>query len=185
MKLEENKSVLVNDATDIRFEEVVAPHMGMMHAVAQNILQCHELAHDAVQETLIRAWSYGTLPREPRGVLLFLVRQSSLHALRCARRRRDHESLAYDHAAGEPCCALDPANEINAREELSLVLEAMVRMNREHKESLDLVGRNGLTYQEAASRLGTPVGTIRSRTSRARAELRRLTSYVHIAPTTC
>ncbi len=48
------------------------------------------------------------------------------------------------------------------------------RLTREHREVLELVAWRGLSYDEAASRLRLPIGTVRSRTSRARAALTRI-----------
>jgi RNA polymerase sigma-70 factor (ECF subfamily) len=44
----------------------------------------------------------------------------------------------------------------------------------EQRKALVLVGADGLTYGEAAAMCGCPVGSIKSRVSRARSELRRL-----------
>ncbi|GAB5468487.1 MAG: RNA polymerase sigma factor [Rhodospirillales bacterium] len=48
---------------------------------------------------------------------------------------------------------------------------ALTKMNRLDRDVLILVGGEGLTYREAAEELGTAVGTIRSRLSRARVRL--------------
>lgn len=49
---------------------------------------------------------------------------------------------------------------------------AFWRLRADLQEVLVLVGANGLNYREAAETLGCPIGTVRSRLSRARAELR-------------
>jgi RNA polymerase sigma-70 factor (ECF subfamily) len=94
--------------------------------------------------------------------------------MRCARRRLDHEVLARQDAPATSCCSNDPAEQISGKDELRVALSAMARLTKEHRESLRLVAHHGLTYDQAAARLGIPVGTVRSRTSRARAELKRL-----------
>ena len=48
------------------------------------------------------------------------------------------------------------------------------RLTSEHREILELVAWRGLSYNEAAERLRLPIGTVRSRTSRARAALNRM-----------
>ncbi len=55
--------------------------------------------------------------------------------------------------------------------------EAMARLSAEHKEVLVLVCVKGIKYQDAADMLRIPVGTVRSRLSRARAELSSLMGY--------
>lgn len=159
------------------FEEAVSKHVPALHRAARRILPSEDLAWDAVQEALLRTWSYPDLPEDPLPLLLSLVRRSCLHILRCSRRRSDHESLAA-HDRGGRCCpmdpegaAADPAASAAERDEVRHVAAAAARLTWEHREVLELVAWRGYTYREAAERLQVPVGTIRSRTSRARAAL--------------
>jgi RNA polymerase sigma-70 factor (ECF subfamily) len=52
------------------------------------------------------------------------------------------------------------------------VRDAYLNLSEEHREVLLLVAIEGLQYEEAAAILNVPVGTIRSRLSRARQTLR-------------
>ncbi|MEM6672599.1 MAG: RNA polymerase sigma factor [Planctomycetota bacterium] len=153
-----------------RFDLLVAPHVDALHARARNILGSDDLAWDAVQETLLRAWTWDTLPSEPRAVLLDLVRRSSLHILRCTRRRDGHEARA---AGDRPhCCSDDPLNAVADGETRDRIQRAIASLTEEYRSVVELVGVEGETYRRAAERLGIPVGTVRSRASRARERLR-------------
>ncbi|PZO87397.1 MAG: RNA polymerase subunit sigma-24 [Micavibrio aeruginosavorus] len=55
--------------------------------------------------------------------------------------------------------------------EVKAMAEAMNHMSAEHKEILVLVCVKGMQYQEVAEALNIPVGTVRSRLSRARNQL--------------
>ena len=55
-----------------------------------------------------------------------------------------------------------------------VALELVGRLRREEQDVLWLCGWSGLSYEEAALALDVPVGTVRSRLSRARARLREL-----------
>jgi RNA polymerase sigma-70 factor (ECF subfamily) len=55
--------------------------------------------------------------------------------------------------------------------ELTEVREAMRTLSREHREILVMVCVKGMRYQEVAANLDLPVGTVRSRLSRARERL--------------
>lgn len=57
------------------------------------------------------------------------------------------------------------------KSELKAVGRAMEKLSAEHKEILVLVCVKGMQYQEVADMLAIPVGTVRSRLSRARAQL--------------
>jgi RNA polymerase sigma-70 factor (ECF subfamily) len=50
---------------------------------------------------------------------------------------------------------------------------ALARLSAEHRDTLLLVAWGDLSYDEVAAALGVPVGTVRSRLSRARSKLRR------------
>ncbi|MFD4612175.1 RNA polymerase sigma factor [Streptomyces sp. NPDC058451] len=58
---------------------------------------------------------------------------------------------------------------------LAAVRQALGGLRRQEREALALCVWSGLNYAEAAEALGVPVGTVRSRLSRARTRLRRLT----------
>jgi len=51
--------------------------------------------------------------------------------------------------------------------------EALAALKAAYRDALLLVAWGGLTYEETAAALGIPIGTVRSRISRARADLRR------------
>jgi len=51
---------------------------------------------------------------------------------------------------------------------------ALARLSKELRDTLLLVVWGGLSYEEAATALAVPVGTVRSRISRARSKLRRI-----------
>jgi RNA polymerase sigma factor (sigma-70 family) len=69
----------------------------------------------------------------------------------------------------------DPADEVAGRladeQQMRRVLACAGRLPRPDQEVLALCAWSGLTYQEAAGVLDIPVGTVRSRLSRARARL--------------
>jgi RNA polymerase sigma-70 factor (ECF subfamily) len=54
---------------------------------------------------------------------------------------------------------------------------AFAKLNDEQREALILVGASGFSYEEAAEMCGVAIGTIKSRTNRARA---RLTELLHL-----
>lgn len=58
--------------------------------------------------------------------------------------------------------------------ELSKVSDAMQKLSGDHREILVLVCVQGMQYQEVADMLDIPVGTVRSRLSRARENLEAL-----------
>jgi RNA polymerase sigma-70 factor (ECF subfamily) len=61
--------------------------------------------------------------------------------------------------------------------DLALVRTAMHRLSKEHREMLVLVCIKGMRYEEVSEYLQIPVGTVRSRLSRARAALQQLMDH--------
>ena len=57
---------------------------------------------------------------------------------------------------------------VEARERKRLIKEALGEMPAEFRAALTLVDLQGLSYQDAAEALGLPLGTVKSRLSRAR-----------------
>ncbi len=90
-------------------------------------------------------------------------------------------NLWYDRLRAEAVRATDPLPEddpvladppgAEGHTELQQTLAAMVALLPEQRAALLLVSVEGLSYREAAGILGVPVGTVRSRVSRARAAL--------------
>lgn len=71
----------------------------------------------------------------------------------------------------------DPADLHERDEWMNQALSAFERLPNEMRITFNEVINNGKTYEEVANLLGVPVGTVRSRISRARDILRKSVSY--------
>jgi len=87
---------------------------------------------------------------------------------RAALERLPRESVA--DFAGDVDERLDDERQMRA------ALRALRKLSRDDQDVLGLCVWEELTYEQAALALGVPIGTVRSRLSRARARLRELTS---------
>lgn len=151
-----------------RFELLVRPHLPASHQLARRILKCPDRAADAVQEALLALWSLAEEPPVPRAWLLRAVRHRALHFRRSAQRaaRRERRAAISEAHAEDPLrCAL-------CREHLEAIEAACLDLPPEVRELLALRSEAELDYAALAQRVGLPVGTVRSRLSRARAALR-------------
>ncbi len=77
----------------------------------------------------------------------------------------DYKSLLKDPAQG----ALENLEQDETRRQ---VREAVAGLDNDHRQVIELVDIEGLSYDEAGKILGTPVNTVRSRLSRARNALK-------------
>jgi RNA polymerase sigma-70 factor (ECF subfamily) len=140
-----------------------------------------DTADDLVQECLLRAvsridsWEPDT---NLRAWLLTILRNAFLTELRRARRTpvQSEPDEARLTAAEERACATNHS-EPEFAIYLATVQRAFDRLGEEHREILLLVAVEDLTYGEAAAVLDIPIGTVRSRLSRARAALRDLMAH--------
>ncbi|MFJ7276741.1 RNA polymerase sigma factor [Kitasatospora sp. NPDC098663] len=90
--------------------------------------------------------------------------------------RRHWQVLAQLPPAREdvPDFAQEVAGRIDDAARIAALRQSLARLRRPDREVLALCVWAGLDYQEAAEALGVPVGTVRSRLSRARTRLHRL-----------
>jgi RNA polymerase sigma-70 factor (ECF subfamily) len=123
-------------------------------------------ADDLTQETYLRA--FGALHRfegrsSVRTWLFAVARHVCADALRSRRRRP--LTLVRDTAD------LETAGPLDSVAEGAAVIDLLARLETDRREAFVLTQLLGLSYAEAAEVAGCPVGTIRSRVARARADL--------------
>ena len=126
-------------------------------------------ADDLVQECLVRAiaklhtWQPGT---NLRAWLFVILRNCHINEIR----REQRTDSLDDTPTDEPSLTTPGSQETSVA--LSEVRKAYLSLSEEHREVLLLVAIEGLQYEEAAVILEVPLGTVRSRLSRARQALR-------------
>jgi RNA polymerase sigma-70 factor (ECF subfamily) len=143
--------------------EAEIPHL---RRFARYLARDIDRGDDLVQECLTRAiakndtWTPGT---NLRAWLFTILKNCHINDLRRARRA---DEMPEEH----PLLTVPPNQD--AYIGLLEVRDAYLRLSGEHREVLLLVAIEGLQYEEAAAVLDVPVGTVRSRLSRARQALR-------------
>jgi len=139
------------------------PHL---RRFARYVVRDVDRADDLVQECLTRAlaklhtWTPGT---NLRAWLFVILKNCHINDVR---RERPMGEMPAEHPM------LNVAANQDAHISLLEVRDAYLRLSEEHREVLLLVAIEGLRYEEAAAILKLPLGTVRSRLSRARQALR-------------
>ena len=159
------------------FELYVIPELEVLARVALTITRNSADAEDLVQETLLSA--YRAIDRfdgtHPRAWLLTIMRNTEKK-----RHRRRRPNLLRDGDAVERLAFSAPDQVDNSPEQayianefLGVVTSCLVNLPDRHRQVVELIDIDGLSYAEAAEIIGLPIGTVMSRLHRARARIRR------------
>ena len=145
----------------------VLPHL---RAFARGLCGRADFADDLVQEAAIKAWT-ARERYEPgtnmRAWTFAILRNHYLSELRRSKRQTD-----LDEGAVERMLVMDADQEGPLH--LGDMEAALQRLARERREAILLVGASGFSYEEAADIADCPIGTMKSRVARARADLARM-----------
>lgn len=134
-------------------------------------------ADDLVQDTLERACQKWSLWRPPAAASAEEAQKALLSWLLTVMHNlyANQWQQATRHRTVELDDAHDPIHDPMPKLALQLDLErALALLSPQAREVLLLIGMEQFSYGEAAQMLGVPVGTVMSRLSRAREQLRRL-----------
>ncbi|HLU32960.1 MAG TPA: sigma-70 family RNA polymerase sigma factor [Natronosporangium sp.] len=146
-------------------------HGDALQAYAQRL--CHgdrQRAEDLVQETLLRAWRHPSSMDPSQGsVRAWLFTTARNLAIDAWRRRNARVSEVVTDQVPEPVPDVDEAERAV---EAWTIAEALNRLTPAHREVLMECFYEGRSVAEAASRLGIPPGTVKSRTHYALRALR-------------
>ena len=154
------------------FAGLVDPALARLDAAARLILRDPELARDAVQEGLIRAWRDLPGLREADRFDAWLHRLTVNACLDVARRRR-RRPIEVEITPLDAPTASDVSSHLADRE---LVDQALRGLDPGHRAVVALHYLLGMPLPEVAASLGIPVGTAKSRLHYARAAMRRSAS---------
>jgi RNA polymerase sigma factor (sigma-70 family) len=135
-------------------------------------------AEDATSTVFLEVWRHRHRVQAHEGSALpwlYGVATNVCRNLTRSRRRRWRALAALPDPAVEPDHAERVTERIGSTERMQAVLAVIDDLPAHEREVLGLVAWSGLTYEQAAAALDVPVGTVRSRLSRARARLNDLT----------
>ena len=128
-----------------------------------------DLAEDVTQETFLALALHGQRYDASRGtVMAFLYGIARNLVLKRLEKERPEDSEALvDEFAGHG----DVLGDLTRRESIDEVRRAVLSLPAAYREAVVLCELGEASYEDAAFALGCPVGTVRSRLSRARAML--------------
>ena len=151
-------------------KDAMLAQMPNLRAFAYSLCGHSELADDMVQETLLKAWHHLDSFQEGtnlRAWLFTILRNTYFSDLR----KRRREVGDTDGMKAETLCVA-PAQQGHL--DMLDLQKVLAHLAPDQREALILVVAAGMSYDEAAKIAQCPIGTIKSRVSRARAKLTEL-----------
>ena len=158
------------------FGMLVRLHQRTIYRLAYGLTRNASDADDLAQETFVRA--YQAIGRfrvgEPMQPWLSRIATNLAFSMFRRRKRRPEVPLEPLVEAGKQFAGggADPADVASNRQRHRLVAAAFEELSNEHRAVLALRVVQDMSYDDIARTLHVPVGTVMSRLSRARAELR-------------
>jgi RNA polymerase sigma-70 factor (ECF subfamily) len=168
------------------YEQLVAEHSGDVYALLFRLTSDPEEARDLTQETFLRAFQSIDRFRGDASLKTWIYRiaiNQARNRWRWWRRRRRDVTVsldATDEQREQPLAATlqnenspSPEQQTLAREREAQLRDALCGLRRSYRESVILRDVEGFSYEEIAQTLQISIGTVKSRISRGRLELRR------------
>ena len=158
------------------FEQLMTPLENLVWRVCWHYTGQRETASDCAQEAMIKIWrsleSY-------RGDCAFeswvyrIAANCSLDAMR-KKKRDKSESIEPLREAGFDPADPEPGTEekVIAADRRQQLRECIARLPEDQREALIMTQLEGVSYEDAAARLGVSEGTVKSRVNRAKIKLR-------------
>jgi RNA polymerase sigma-70 factor, ECF subfamily len=168
------------------FERLVAEHSGDVYALLYRLTSDAEEARDLTQETFLRAFQSINRFRGDANLKTWIYRiavNQARNRWRWWRRRKRDVTVSLDAtddnhkqplgATLRNNDAVDPEQETLAHEREGQLREALLGLRQSYREAVILRDVEGFSYEEIADTLEISIGTVKSRISRGRLELRR------------
>lgn len=189
MKNEKQLILRLKEGDECAFEEVMLKYWDMIFNRAFQLLNNREDAEEVAQDTFLKVraginnfrgessistWIYQIVTNLSRNRYWYWFRRrrgNSYSLDASVSESSEGTSTFMDFLVATDLCPVEAA----VTEELqSDILEAAQELSEEHRSVLNFVYLHNMSYEEIAEELDVTVGTIKSRISRARSNLRAL-----------
>jgi RNA polymerase sigma-70 factor (ECF subfamily) len=159
---------------DQAWEAIVRQYQGRVFAVALHYLRDREEARDTAQDIFVKVYQQLGSLREGDAFLpwlLRLARNSCIDRLRRLKVRTPAVSVPVDDAPHIPAPDLTPEEVSLLGARHGLVYRALGLLSSKNREMILLKDIQELKLEEISKQLALPLGTVKSRSNRARVEL--------------
>jgi len=159
---------------DLAWEAFVRQFQGRVYSITSAYAVGRDEARELAQDVFIRLYETRGRWAPTEAFTPWLVRVARnlcLDHLRRKKARPPAEDVLADEMPGLASAGNTPEAELERTTERRLVWRALRALGGLNREVILLKEIHGLTFQEIAATLGIPVGTVKSRSNRARLEL--------------
>lgn len=164
------------------FEQLLLEHQKNVYNLCYRMAGNPDDAMDLSQETFLRAWRCLDQYQFASAFSTWLYRLCSNICIDFLRKRRRHQTvpLTFEDADGEEQTYAVPDAQPLPEEQVELKLThetlaaAMAQLLPEHRAVLQLRVVNEMSYEQIADVLDIQIGTVKSRLSRARNQLKKI-----------
>jgi len=150
----------------------------LLYGLALKMMKDEKDAEDVVQESFVYIWrkaaAYNPQMISPFSWAVMVVRNKAIDRIRARQRvariveratvEFSHSAEADERSADEPVFS----------EQRALVRTALAQIPEDQRQAIELAFFSGLTHEEIAARLTTPLGTIKARIRRGMIHMREL-----------
>lgn len=167
------------------FDRFVDSYSGDVFSLLYRLTENADDAAELTQETFLNAYRSIGRFRGDSGLKTWLFRiavNESRNRFRWWKRRKRERTISLDAVIGDSEMTLSdviadrgssPEDEVLSRERRAALNAALLDLPIAFREAVILVDIEGLSYEETAIALDIGIGTVKSRISRGREELRR------------
>lgn len=164
------------------FEELSEEHYTKVYNICYRMLNNPDDAVEQAQEAFIKAFRYIKDFKGNCSFSTWLYRIATNTCLDFIRKNKNKHNVSLEQETYEDITIKDrlmsdlpgPEKIAETNAQKAAIKEAMAKMSEKNRIIIVLRDFMGLSYDQIAESLETPVGTVKSRISRARAELREL-----------
>jgi RNA polymerase sigma-70 factor (ECF subfamily) len=168
------------------FNQLVTRYSGDIYGFLYRTMKDPEEAKDITQETFLRAFKAIARFRGEASVKTWLFRiaiNQSRNRFRWWKRRKREQTVSLDSLVGAaerplseivPCDSINPEDDAIRKERAISLHLAISELPDHYREVIVLCDIQGFAYEEISSILEINLGTVKSRISRGRDELRKI-----------
>ncbi len=170
---------------ELAWEVLVRQHQGRICSIAYGYVGEHDEAMDLAQEIFVRVYKSLATCTEPEKFLSWLTRiarNACIDHLRRLKARPPRQDIPAEDMINLSSGGPTPEDELYRSSRQKLVHTALQKLSEINREIIVLKDIQGLPLEEISGMLDLPLGTVKSRSSRARIELARVITDMNGGP---